>query len=130
MKNKIIVFLTAVFIAWAGSGCALLVVGGAAAAGAGGYAWYSGELKTSEAVPFEKAIAASQAAMKELGYAATEAEKDALRAKLTFRGAGDEKVTITVNKMSSSVSEIRVRVGTIGDKAKSTGIMDKIKSKL
>ena len=55
---------------------------------------------------------------------------DALRAKLTFRGAGDEKVTVTVNKMSSSVSEIRVRVGNFGDKTKSVGILDKIKSKL
>jgi hypothetical protein len=130
MRNTIGVILMAGLLILAGSGCALLVVGGAAAAGAGGYAWYSGELKTSEAVSFEQAVSASQSALKDLGYSLTETEKDALHAKMTFRGAGDQKVVVTVNKQSSTVSEIRVRVGTFGDKTKSVGIMDKIKSKL
>lgn len=130
MKNKIIVLLLAGLLSLAGSGCAVLVLGGAAAAGAGGYAWYSGELKSSEAVPYDKAVNASQAALKDLGYSLTETEKDALRAKMTFRGAADAKVVVTVNKMSASVSEICVRVGTFGDKTKSVGIMDAIKRKL
>lgn len=118
------------FISLTGSGCALLLLGGAAAAGAGGYAWYSGELKASEAVSYEKAVSASQSALKNLGYTLTETEKDALRTKMTFRGAADAKVAVTVNKMSASVSEICVRVGTFGDKTKSVGIMDAIKRKL
>ena len=127
MKNKFLSFVLVAAVSVLSSGCAVLVVGGAAA---GGYAWYSGELKTSEAVTFDKAVTASQAAMKDLGYTSTETKRDAMLAKLTFRGAGDEKVVVTVNKVSGTVSEIRVRVGAFGDKSRSTMIMDKIKSRL
>ncbi|TAL01218.1 MAG: DUF3568 family protein [Verrucomicrobia bacterium] len=126
MKNKFLLLLIAGLISVLGTGCILFV---GAAAGAGGYAWYSGELKSSEAVSYEKAISATQAAMKSLGYAQTEMDKDALRTKITFRGAGDEKAVVTLNKLSSNVTEIRVRVGVVGDRAKSTGIMDAIKQK-
>jgi hypothetical protein len=130
MKNKFVILLFTSLISLALNGCAIAILGGAAAAGAGGYAWYSGELKSSESVAYDKAIVGVQAAMKQMGYTTTVTEKSGLRTKLTFRGSGDERVVITVNKISDSVSEIGVRVGTFGDQTRSVHIMDSIRNKL
>ena len=112
------------------SGCALFVVGGAAATGAGTVAWIHGELHSTEAATLDKAWNATLAAMKDLEFAVTAKEKDAITGKLTARGAGDKKIQITVNKASGTTAEIRIRVGTFGDSGLSHTILDKIRTHL
>jgi hypothetical protein len=110
------------------SGCALFLVGGAAAAGAGGYAYVSGELKDTESVSLDTAYNATLAAMKDLQYAVVSKPKDAMTATITVRNAKDEKIVITLNKQSATITEIHIRVGTFGDEQLSRQILDKIKS--
>jgi hypothetical protein len=128
MKSKIILVTLLSSVLTLASGCAVLVVGAAAGAGAGAVVWVRGELRSSEAVSFDKAWDASQAGLKDLEYAVTEKQKDATEAKLTARGAGDKKIQVTLVKQSGTVTEIRIRVGTFGDEKISHQILDKIKN--
>jgi len=122
--------VVSVLVAILCSGCAAAVVGAAAAAGAGTYAYVNGQLKTSEAISYEKAQAAASAGLSDLGYNISATEHDAIKTKYTARGSGDKKVTVMVEKSSATVSEFRIRVGTFGDKALSVAIMDAIKKHL
>lgn len=128
MKTKIFLGMMLAAILALGGGCALFVVGAAAGAGVGGYAYANGELKSSETVTYDTACAATLAAMKDLGFAVVEEKKDALTDKITARSTADKKVYVTLAKQSATSTEIRIRVGTFGDEPLSRQVMDKIKS--
>lgn len=110
------------------SGCAALVVG--AAAGAGTYVYVQGELKSTESATLDRAWSATQGAVKELQFTTTTQQKDALKGRLIARTAMDKKVEINLTKVSDTVTEIRIRVGTFGDEDLSRIVMDKIKGRL
>ena len=128
MKIKV---LLAVLMAAAlplGSGCALFLIGGAAAAGAGTVAYVNGELKETEGVAYDTACDATLAAMNDMQYAVVDKSKGSLTTKIIARTSGDKKIQVTLNKQSASVTEISIRVGTFGDESLSRQILDKIKS--
>ena len=106
------------------SGCALLVGG---AAGAGTVAYLKGELKTNEDVPIDKLWNATQAAIKEMGFAVKTEEKDALSAKLVALTADDKTININLKKRNDYLTEISIRVGTFGDESLSKKILEEIK---
>lgn len=108
-------------------GCALFVVGSAAAAAAGGYAYVKGELKGTEDVSFDRAWTATEAAMKDLQYAVTKEQKGTNVAQLIARTRTDKRVELNLSKVSDKSTEFRIRVGTFGDEALSRTIMDQIK---
>lgn len=110
------------------SSCTLLLIGGAAAAGAGTAIYLMGELKATEAVPFDRAWNACEAGLVDLDFFITSREKDALSGVIIARGAGDRKITIKLNRQSDKVTEIRIRVDTFGDESLSRLILEKIKS--
>ena len=112
------------------AGCVAVAVGAAAAAGAAGYAYVSGELKSTESASLERAWSATTAAMQELEFPVTSKSKDALGAELTARNASDKKIAITLKKRSDNATEIRIRVGTFGDESLSRLILEKIKKRL
>lgn len=112
------------------TGCAVLLIGGGAAAGVGGYAYVKGELKAVEKPSLDKVWDASLAAMQDLQFAVTSQAKDALTGKLVARTAQDKKVTVELKALPDGNTEIRVRVGTFGDEALSLVILDKIKKHL
>jgi len=109
-------------------GCAALVVGGAA--GAGAVAYVRGELKALEDVPLDQAWPAAKQAMSDLEFSVTSAEKDAFNGNLIARGAGDKKIVVSLKKESDAVTEIKIRVGTFGDEAMSRKILETIKKHL
>lgn len=110
------------------SGCALLVVGAAAGAGAGTYAYVDGELKENESVSYDAAYNATMAAAKDMGYAVIDNQKGSVTAKVTVRTTDDKKILITLNKQSPAITEIRIRVGTFGDESLSRQVLARIKS--
>ena len=130
MKTKIGLLMALTALLTLGSGCALLVVGAAAGAGAGTVIYIKGELHSSEAVTFERAGRAAESALKDLGYAITDKKQDTAKYTLIAYGAGGTKITVTLEKTSATVTDIGVRVGTFGDETLSRQIMDKIKSRL
>ena len=127
MKNKSFLVLSLAAVLVLNSGCALLVIGGLAA-GAGAVVYVNGELKDTEAVAYDNAYSATLAAMNDLSYAVVNEQKSPITATITARGMGDKKIQVTLDKQSDTVTEIRVRVGTFGDKDQAQLILDKIKS--
>ncbi len=107
-------------------GCFLLVAG--AAAGAGAVVYVNGELKESEGVDYDRVYDATLAAMNDLQFSVVSKQKDAITAVVTARTGTDKKVIVTLNKQSATATEIRIRVGTVGDKDVSQQILAKIKS--
>ena len=112
------------------SGCALFVVGAAAGAGAAGYAWVNGEIKTTESASLDRTWNATLAAMKDLEFPVTSQAKDALEANLTARNASNTSISVKLKNLSNASTEIRIRVGTFGDESLSRTILNKINSHL
>ena len=130
MKNKLWLVITpllavSLFLA---SGCAPMLVGAGAAAGAGAVAYIEGELKATEAVTLDRAWNATQAAAQDLGLVTETRQKDAVSARLEARGPEDRKVTINLTSAAPEVTEIGIRVGTFGDEAFSQRILEQIRS--
>jgi hypothetical protein len=113
------------------SGCPapLMLVGGAAAGGTVGYV--AGELTSTQQVSLERAWEATQGAMGDLGYAITNKEHDPSgdQRQLTARAEGDKKVTVTLVKKETYLTQIGIRVGTFGDEERSIKILESIKKR-
>jgi hypothetical protein len=118
--------LTVLLLA-SGSGCAVVVVGGAAVAG---YAYVKGDLKSTEGASLDKSWNATLLAMKEMSYPVTKQGKDAIAGELTARNASNKEVYIYLKKLSDTATEFSIRVGTFGDEQASITILTKIKSHL
>lgn len=130
MKNRILITLMLTGLLSLGSGCALLVVGAAAGAGAAGYAYVNGELKSTEPVSLNKLVKASLAGLKDLEFPLTSQTKDALQAELIARNSSDKRIAIKLKSVSENATEIRIRVGTFGDETLSHAVYDRIKNRL
>lgn len=110
------------------TGCAAVLVGGAA--GVGTYAYIKGELKVTEAATLERTWSATQSAMKDLQFRVTTQQKDALQGRLVAKTASDKRIEIDLEKVSDTMTEVRVRVGTFGDEDLSRLIVQKIEKRL
>lgn len=110
------------------SGCVPLVIG--AAAGAGGYAWYKGELSNDVNVPAEKLHKAASRAMRDLKLAVYEDKGDRLSGKIAAKFSDGTDVNITVTAKTEVASIIKIRVGVLGDKEKSEMIFTAVKRRL
>ncbi len=130
MKKKFVLFVTTLALLALSTGCTVLLVGGAVAAGAGGYAYVSGEARSTEAASLDRTWTAAKAAIKDLKFSVVGESKDALEGKLTARTAADKKVTVGLKKVSDKTTEVRIRVGTFGDETVSRMILEKIKQRL
>src|SRR5262245_22859793 len=76
------------------SGCTLLLVGGGAAAGIGGYAYAEGDLTATESAPLANVLTATEATLKELEFPITSQTKDALSGSFVARTAQDKRIEI------------------------------------
>lgn len=108
------------------SGCAALLVG--AAAGAGGAAYVQGELKMTEAVALDAAQRAAEQAMKDLKLAVIKRQQDGLSGVIEGRTAADQKVTIKTKRLTVKSTEVRVRVGLLGDETMSRQILSRMQA--
>jgi hypothetical protein len=99
------------------TGCIALAAGAAV----GGYAYYKGELKTTENVSLDRLYNASRQAIAGLQLTTTGESKDGLSGTISAVGANDRKITIKVKRLTDSSSELRIRSGIVGgeDEAKS-----------
>lgn len=129
MRKILMIALAAASLALC-NGCALLVVGGAAAAGAGAVAYTEGQLKDTEAASLDAVHTATLTALRDMQYAVVSDAKDVNNAKIIARTATDTKIEIQLAKQSPSITEIRIRVGTFGDEQLSRQILAKIKAHL
>jgi hypothetical protein len=130
MKTKLMMTVLLASLLALGNGCILFVAGAAAGAGVGGYAYVNGEVASTESASMTQTWNATLAAMKDLEFPVTSQAKDALEANLTARNASNTSITIKLKNLSSTSTEIRIRVGTFGDEALSRTILNKISSRV
>jgi hypothetical protein len=127
--------LVGAIVALAGQGCALLVVGAAAGAGAGTVSYVGNELRVTREVTVDRAWEAAHAAVRELEFVVIpgETRKDATGGILTARNAKDQPVKIQLLRLSDRLTEIRIRVGifsTSANRAAAQLLYDKMKLRM
>ena len=89
-----------------------------------------GRVKCAEPVSVDRARAATLAALKELQFGLVGDVTYATKQIITARTSTDKKVTVVLIKESDSLTQIRVRVGLLGDEVLSLRVLEKIKSHL
>ncbi|MCH8028935.1 MAG: DUF3568 family protein [Candidatus Dadabacteria bacterium] len=109
------------------SGCAALVLAGAAgAAGAGTVAYIKGELQTSKEVTLVRAYNAASAAMRDMEFAIIEQDKDAVNAKVVAIGVDKKKIRINMKRVSDHLTQIKIRIGILGNESLSRLILERM----
>ncbi|MDD5475105.1 MAG: DUF3568 family protein [Syntrophales bacterium] len=112
------------------TGCAPLVVGGAAvSAGAGTYVYVQGELKTDYSHSFEAVWNACERVMADMQAFDVVPEKEIGKARIDAV-IENEKVRISLVYKARDLTNVAVRVGMLGDRTASQRIHDKIAAEL
>jgi hypothetical protein len=114
-------------------GCALLLLGGAAAGAAYGTVKYvNNTLDVTQEVSLDKAWKAANAALKELQMPVTATTKDGATGRLEAVNAQNQPVVIQTIRKTDTVTEIRITVGTFESTVNQTEaqqIYDKMKAR-
>ncbi len=137
MKLKqFVLFMVLLSASLAFQGCAVLLVGAAAAGATGGVVSYFGnELQTIQEVTIDKAWTAAQATVSELQFTteSNRCRKDGVKALLFCRNAQGQQVVFQLFRQSDRLTEIRVRVGQFDTAANRQGaqmVYDKMRSRM
>lgn len=109
------------------SGCALLVVGGAAAVGT--YTYSAGQLKCVYNVGLDAMFKATIAGCESLQLPVLGPEKGLSTASVSTKD-GERDVWINLQAQTSTTTEVAIRVGYFGDEVVSQRIHDAIRAKL
>ena len=108
-----------------------VVIGAAAAAvGAGTYYYVKGDLKRNYEAPMDKTWQAAVQTVEELKLTTESKKNDAFNGTINGKMADGKTFTISVKRVGENMTEVGVRIGTFGDRARSEAIHDKIHSKL
>jgi hypothetical protein len=105
-------------------------IAAAAGAGAGAVAYSYRNLESNLGEDYSKVVDAARLAIKELEFARVSENKDSLNAVLVARTELDKKVVITITNSGKKLTNIKIRVGLLGDEQLSIAILDKIKAGL
>jgi uncharacterized protein YceK len=127
-KQSLVLSAVAALLAVLVSGCAAVLVG--AAAGAGAVAYKAGELISTESASIDKTWTANEKAFKELQLLGEAKEKDGLAARMEATGAGDKRIVVKLRNKGEKLTEVRIRIGVFGDEGYSRKILEKIKENL
>jgi predicted small secreted protein len=130
-KQKLLILLLLAASPFVLTGClAAAAVGGAAAAGAGTVAYIKGELKATEDASLNKTWSATVAAIDDLQFLVTNKLKDDVSAELDAKTADNKTVKIQLKRVTGSLTDISIRIGTFGDESLSRYILSKIEARL
>jgi hypothetical protein len=90
----------------------------------------AGELKSIEAVSLDKTWKATQKAVEDSKFLVIHRQKDNFSAVLIARGVDYKKISISLQKVSEELTEIRIRIGVFGDKPLSQLILERLKGNI
>ena len=111
------------------SGCLALVVGAAAGAGAT-VAYTNGTMEAWLDAGFDRSLAATNKAVEQLGFVKIGEERDGVTTTVIARTAGDKKVEIRLGRGGERQTQVRIRVGLLGDRQMSLAVLEKIRGAL
>jgi ABC-type sugar transport system substrate-binding protein len=124
-----IMFLLGLFIMMT-TGCAGLVLGGAAAGSASGtYFWINGEMKTDYYTSFDKVWAAAEKTVADMKGVDVEPNKEIAQGTILTL-INDKKVTISIQYKDKNQTSVSIRVGMVGDTLSSRRLHDKLAENL
>lgn len=89
-----------------------------------------GELRSFEQTSLERTWQAAQRAVEDLDFTITSRQKDPISAYLIARGANDKKIEVNIKKVSEDLTEVRIRIGILGDEMLSRQVLEKLKKNL
>lgn len=112
------------------TGCVVVAVGAGAAAGAATYAYVSGELRSIEQAELQRAVRAGTGAVEALQFKLVSTRSDALYGEINAVTAANKKVVIRLKRIGDNATEVRIRVGTFGDRAISVAILERLRQRL
>jgi len=130
MNAKRMIALLAGCVFFAGCAAPLIFFGAGTAAGVAGYKYYEGVLTVTYKAAYIDTWEASNRAAKALGLVVKSAKHDLTEGKIVARRAGGDRVTISLKYKSAKVTEVGIRVGTLGDKNASGTIAGQIRKEL
>lgn len=125
MPRKLIAAV--VFLSLMLSGCAPMAFIGGAALGVGGYKYYNDALVVIYQAPFEKTWNASLSALEKMDYQIYKINKKLTSGTIKTTGSIKERVTLSLKYVSLEETEVKIRVGLMGDETTPEKIKDKIK---
>ena len=132
MKKKFSqLFIPALFIPFLLSGCAALVIGGAAAGAgtAGTFFYINGDLKTDYNAPFDEVWAACEKTVAAMHGSDVLPDKEIARGSINTI-INDEKVKFDIIYKSKNLTTVAIRVGLIGNRLSSQLLHDKVADNL
>jgi hypothetical protein len=130
-RNSFQLFILSLLIPFIFSGCATLVVGGAAAGAgtAGTYLYMNGELKTDYNAPFDNVWATCEKTVAGMNGTEVVPEKEIARGTINAV-INDEKVKLNVMYKSKNVTTVAIRVGIVGNRLSAQLLHDRIAGNL
>jgi hypothetical protein len=131
MKRNNIWLLIPLFTLFLFSGCAALVVGGAAvgASTAGTFFYVNSELKTDYYASFDKVWSACEKTVADMRGIEVAPAREIAQGKITTV-INNEKVNFDIKYKSKDFTTVSIRVGLIGNKLSSQLLHDKIAENL
>lgn len=108
------------------AGCTPMIFLGGAAAGVAGYKYYEGALTVIYNAPFEETFEASVKAIEALEYSIYERHQKIGSGSIETTGTSSERVKLSFKYVSPEETEVKIRVGLLGDEATSKVVKDKI----
>lgn len=130
MNNLPYRLIACLFVLFLLSGCAALVVGGAAVgAGTGTYFYVNGELKTDYSAPLDKVWKACEKTVADMNGTEVQPVKEIAQGKITAV-INSEKVQFEVTYRTKNLTSVAIRVGLLGNKLSSQLLHDKIADNL
>lgn len=109
------------------TGCAALVVGGAAAVGT--YTYVAGQLQRTYNANLDATYQATLAGCEALGLPVQDKQKQLSKASVKVLD-GDREAWISLTAQSSTTTEVSIRVGYLGDELASRRIHEAIQARL
>ncbi|GAB6271694.1 MAG TPA: hypothetical protein DDZ34_03610 [Syntrophaceae bacterium] len=130
MKNNKYRLMVCLFVLFLLSGCAALVVGGAAVgAGTGTYFYINGELKTDYIASFDKVWNACEKTVADMRGTEVQPVKEIAKGTITAT-INDEKVKFEITYRAKNQITVGIRVGLVGNKLSSQLLHDRIADNL
>ena len=108
------------------AGCTPVIFLGGAAAGAAGYKYYEGALTVIYNAPLDNTFKASEKALEDLKYSISERHQEIGSGYIITTGSTSERIKVSFEYVSAEETEVKIRVGLMGDEATSKVIKDKI----
>ena len=124
VKKGLAVISMLIVTVFSQSGCFFLV---GATAGVGAYVWVKGALEQNLNASAERVHTATIKALDRQKLTIASDQADRLKAKVVAEFSDGQNVTIEINALTEKTTKIQIRIGVLGDKAKSELILNTIK---